>query len=58
MIGEGHMSDKTTYLIIGAGLAGARAAEALRERDTSGRIVLVGDEPYLPYHRPHLSKNT
>jgi 3-phenylpropionate/trans-cinnamate dioxygenase ferredoxin reductase subunit len=56
VIGEGHMSEKTTYLIVGAGLAGARAAEALRERDTSGRIVLVGDEPYLPYHRPHLSK--
>jgi 3-phenylpropionate/trans-cinnamate dioxygenase ferredoxin reductase subunit len=50
------MSETTTYLIIGAGLAGGRAAEAIRERDAQGRIVLVGSEPFLPYHRPHLSK--
>lgn len=50
------MGDPTTYVIIGAGLAGGRAAEAIRERDPQGRIVLVGSEPYLPYHRPHLSK--
>jgi 3-phenylpropionate/trans-cinnamate dioxygenase ferredoxin reductase subunit len=55
-IGENDMSEQTTYVIIGAGLAGGRAAEAIRERDASGRIVLVGSEPFLPYHRPHLSK--
>lgn len=50
------MNDNMTYVIIGAGLAGGRAAEAIRELDTEGRVVLVGSEPYLPYHRPHLSK--
>ena len=42
--------------IVGASLAGIRAAEALRRREFSGRIVLIGDEPHLPYDRPPLSK--
>jgi 3-phenylpropionate/trans-cinnamate dioxygenase ferredoxin reductase subunit len=45
-----------TFVIVGAGLAGAKAAEALREQDFDGRIVLIGDEPHRPYERPPLSK--
>jgi 3-phenylpropionate/trans-cinnamate dioxygenase ferredoxin reductase component len=44
-------------VIVGAGLAGAKAAEALREEGFDGRIVLVGEEPELPYERPPLSKD-
>jgi 3-phenylpropionate/trans-cinnamate dioxygenase ferredoxin reductase subunit len=46
-----------TFVIVGAGLAGAKTAEALRGRGFDGRIVLLGDEPYRPYERPPLSKN-
>ena len=46
-----------THVIAGAGLAGARAAEALRSEGFEGRIVLVGDEPEAPYERPPLSKD-
>ena len=46
-----------THVIAGAGLAGAKAAEALRAEGFEGRIVLVGDEPELPYERPPLSKD-
>lgn len=42
--------------IVGASLAGIRAAEALRRREFDGRIVLIGDEPHHPYDRPPLSK--
>jgi 3-phenylpropionate/trans-cinnamate dioxygenase ferredoxin reductase component len=45
-----------TYVIVGASLAGARAAEALRDAGFDGRIVLVGEEPDRPYERPPLSK--
>ena len=45
------------FVIAGAGLAGAKAAEALRAEGFEGRIVLVGDEPELPYERPPLSKD-
>lgn len=45
-----------TCLIVGANLAGGRAAEALRQAGFEGRIILVGDEPYRPYNRPPLSK--
>ncbi|MGA8115724.1 MAG: FAD-dependent oxidoreductase [Actinocatenispora sp.] len=45
-----------TFVIVGAGLAGAKAAEALREQGHAGPIVLIGDEPDLPYERPGLSK--
>ena len=48
------MSD--TFVIVGAGLAGAKAAETLREEGFEGRVVLVGAEPELPYERPPLSK--
>jgi p-cumate 2,3-dioxygenase ferredoxin reductase component len=44
-------------VIVGAGQAGARAAEALREAGHRGAITLVGEEDHLPYERPQLSKN-
>ena len=43
-------------VIIGAGLAGLRAAERLRERGHAGPIEILGDEPHRPYTRPPLSK--
>ena len=45
-----------TFVIVGAGLAGAKAAETLREEGFDGRLVLVGDEAERPYERPPLSK--
>src|SRR3954449_11982519 len=51
------MPDPETHVIIGAALAGAKTAEALREEGFEGRIVLVGAEPELPYERPPLSKD-
>lgn len=51
------MSAKQTVVIVGASLAGAKAAETLREEGFEGRVVLVGDEPERPYERPPLSKD-
>ena len=48
------MRDSIT--IVGASLAGIRAAETLRRDGFAGRITLVGDEPHAPYDRPPLSK--
>ncbi len=45
-----------TILIIGGGQAGAQAVDTLRREGFTGRLVLVSDEPYLPYQRPPLSK--
>ncbi|MEO3828729.1 FAD-dependent oxidoreductase [Actinomadura sp. B10D3] len=45
-----------TFVIAGAGLAGAKAAETLREEGFAGRVVLVGEEIERPYERPPLSK--
>lgn len=45
-----------TAVIVGASHAGAQLAASLRQEGWEGRIVLVGDEPHLPYHRPPLSK--
>jgi NADPH-dependent 2,4-dienoyl-CoA reductase/sulfur reductase-like enzyme len=42
--------------IVGASLAGLRAAEALREKGFNGSLTIVGDEPHEPYDRPPLSK--
>ncbi|WP_310721194.1 NAD(P)/FAD-dependent oxidoreductase [Streptomyces lydicus] len=47
---------QVTFVIVGASLAGAKAAEALRGNGFDGRIVLIGDEPDPPYERPPLSK--
>ena len=49
-------TDKQTFAIVGAGLAGAKAAETLREEGYDGRLVLLGAEPERPYERPPLSK--
>jgi 3-phenylpropionate/trans-cinnamate dioxygenase ferredoxin reductase component len=43
-------------VLVGGGLAGAKAAEELRAQGYAGPVVLVGDEPGLPYERPPLSK--
>ncbi|KAA2261194.1 pyridine nucleotide-disulfide oxidoreductase [Solihabitans fulvus] len=43
-------------VIVGAGQAGFQTAASLRQEGFDGRIVLVGDEPHLPYQRPPLSK--
>ena len=51
------MPDPRSHVIVGAGLAGGKAAEALREEGHDGPIVLVGAEPERPYERPPLSKD-
>ena len=50
------MAQDETYVIVGASLAGAKAAEGIRDAGFDGRVVLVGDEPDRPYERPPLSK--
>ncbi len=45
-----------TFVIVGASLAGAKAAETLRAEGFDGRVVLIGDEARRPYERPPLSK--
>jgi 3-phenylpropionate/trans-cinnamate dioxygenase ferredoxin reductase subunit len=50
------MTRSQTFVIVGGGLAGAKAAEALRENDFDGHIVLFAAEDHLPYERPPLSK--
>jgi 3-phenylpropionate/trans-cinnamate dioxygenase ferredoxin reductase component len=50
------MSAPEPFVIVGGGLAGAKAAETLRAEGFDGRIVLVSGEEELPYERPPLSK--
>lgn len=45
-----------TFVIVGGGLAGAKAAETLRSEGFTGRVILIGDERDHPYERPPLSK--
>lgn len=45
-----------TIVIVGTGQAGGWAAQTLRKEGHAGRIVLIGDEPHIPYERPPLSK--
>ncbi|MGC4946091.1 NAD(P)/FAD-dependent oxidoreductase [Streptomyces sp. DT224] len=45
-----------TFVIVGGGLAGAKAAQTLRSEGFSGRVILIGDERDHPYERPPLSK--
>jgi 3-phenylpropionate/trans-cinnamate dioxygenase ferredoxin reductase component len=47
---------RRAVVIVGAGLAGARAAETLRAEGFEGRVLLLGEEPVAPYERPALSK--
>jgi 3-phenylpropionate/trans-cinnamate dioxygenase ferredoxin reductase component len=51
------MSNDKTFVIVGASLAGAKAAETLRADGFDGRLVLVGAETERPYERPPLSKD-
>jgi 3-phenylpropionate/trans-cinnamate dioxygenase ferredoxin reductase subunit len=51
------MTTDTTYVIAGASLAGAKAAEALRAEGFDGPLILIGAESELPYERPPLSKD-
>ncbi|MER6477310.1 NAD(P)/FAD-dependent oxidoreductase [Streptomyces filamentosus] len=46
-----------TFVIVGGGLAGAKAAETLRAEGFNGRVILIGDERDHPYERPPLSKD-
>ncbi len=46
----------STIVIIGAGQAGSQAVDTLRREGFAGRLVLIGEEPWLPYQRPPLSK--
>ena len=50
------MGARRTFVIVGAGFAGALAAQTLREEGFDGRVVLVGDEPARPYDHVPLSK--
>ena len=50
------MPPEATYVIVGASLAGAKAAETLRAEGFDGRVVLLGEETERPYERPPLSK--
>jgi 3-phenylpropionate/trans-cinnamate dioxygenase ferredoxin reductase subunit len=52
----GSETGRTAYVIIGGGLAAARAVEGIREHDEKGRVVVVTEEDRLPYERPPLSK--
>ena len=50
------MPAEPAFVIVGASLAGAKAAEALRDEGFDGAVVLIGAEDELPYERPPLSK--
>jgi NADPH-dependent 2,4-dienoyl-CoA reductase/sulfur reductase-like enzyme len=54
---DGTGSTIQQFVIVGAGLAGAKAAETLRAEGFGGRIVLMGAESVRPYERPPLSKD-
>jgi 3-phenylpropionate/trans-cinnamate dioxygenase ferredoxin reductase subunit len=49
--------ERRRYLIVGGGLAAAKAVEGIREQDRTGEIVVVTEEEHLPYERPPLSKD-
>jgi 3-phenylpropionate/trans-cinnamate dioxygenase ferredoxin reductase subunit len=51
------MTSDQTFIIVGASLAGAKAAETLRAEGFQGRVVLIGAEDERPYERPPLSKD-
>ena len=50
------MTTDTTHLIVGASLAGAKAAETLRAEGFDGPLIMIGRESEQPYERPPLSK--
>jgi 3-phenylpropionate/trans-cinnamate dioxygenase ferredoxin reductase subunit len=51
------MTDRYNVVIVGAGHGGAQAAIALRQAQFAGSVLMIGDEPDLPYERPPLSKD-
>ena len=51
------MTAQEPFVIVGGGLAGAKAAETLRAEGFDGPVVLVAGEPEVPYERPPLSKD-
>src|SRR5262245_21983181 len=51
------MTSDQTMVIVGASLAGARAAETLRDEGFRGPVILIGEEDETPYERPPLSKD-
>jgi 3-phenylpropionate/trans-cinnamate dioxygenase ferredoxin reductase subunit len=51
------MNNKPSLIIVGGGMAGAIAAQTLREEGFDGSITLFGQEPNVPYERPPLSKD-
>jgi 3-phenylpropionate/trans-cinnamate dioxygenase ferredoxin reductase subunit len=50
------MKQESTLVVVGGGLAGARAAEAARTNGFQGRVIIAGEERFSPYDRPPLSK--
>ena len=56
MTNSANGADPGRIVIVGASLAGLRAAEALRAEGYTGALTLIGDEPHVPYDRPPLSK--
>ncbi|NJP46170.1 FAD-dependent oxidoreductase [Streptomyces sp. PRB2-1] len=54
--GAAARAGRRRIAVAGGGLAGLSAATRLRERGFDGELVIVGEEPYLPYSRPPLSK--
>src|SRR5579863_4069573 len=54
---EENAMSKQTFVIVGASLTGAKAAEELRDQGFDGELVLIGDEDELPYERPPLTKD-
>ena len=53
---DGGVTNPEHVVVAGAGLAGLRTIEELRDRGYAGRVTLVGAEARLPYDRPPLSK--
>ena len=56
MAGLSEGGENPPIVILGAGMSGGVAAKTLREEGYSGRLVLIGNEPGLPFGRPPLSK--
>ncbi len=50
------MIDDRTFVIVGASQAGGWVANTLRSEGFGGKIILIGEEPHIPYERPPLSK--
>ena len=49
-------ADQDTFIIVGAGHGAGQAVSSLRAGGFEGRLIVIGEEPYIPYQRPPLSK--